>query len=448
MTEKERNRFRHWAARLKQEGYAQITFTAVDTYERFTSTSGTQIDRRQDAVDHLYIAEAAREGKRGCVYWTQLPQTEEMMARLKEAVKASGQEPKSLDRIGEGGCFSGREISMGFEPHEDILQKFLSTGEEAKEAPGRSHLTRLSYIQNQVDIYVCGEDGLEYGDTSGYHCLEVEHKLRQGKEAAVARMSCYCKAIRELSLKELVRAEARKAAQELGSRPVASGRYPVIFNNTVMAEMLEAYLPAFYGDWILSRRSFMAGRLGRRVAAVGVNVREVPALEQGRSCRQIDDEGYPVQEKYLIRDGIFTTALLNQRLAHLLKLRNTGNGFRSGPFNEDGIGVTNILLEGQAPCPPEQLLERLGCGLLITGVEGLMAGTDIRTGQFSLLVKGRKIENGRESGAFCQVTIAGNFFAMLEEIRMIGDDYAPTGPDSECVLAPSVFVGDLAVSGA
>ncbi len=447
LTEKERKQFKKQAALLKREGYSQIVFTAVDTYQRLTSTCGSSVDRRQDAQDHLYIAEAVRDGRKGCVYFTQLPQIPEMIPRLKEAIKASGAEKSAPDEENSPVRLMTGEPAMIWETHEAVTEDLLATVKAADQVPGQSLLTRLAYVQNEVDIYVCGGDGTEYGDTTGYHCLEVEHKMRRGKEAAVARMNCYCKAIRELALRDLIRIEARLAAQELGGKPVASGRYPVILKNTVMASMLEAFLPAFYGDWILSQRSYLAGKLGQRVASPCVNIREVPALAHGRSTRRIDDEGHPVREKDLILEGVFRTALLNQKLARMLQWENTGNGFRSGPFNDDGIGVTNILLKGQEPCPARKLFETFGSGLYVTGVEGLMAGTDIRTGRFSLLVKGRRIENGQKSGAFCQVTIAGNFFDMLKDIRGIANDYASTGPDSECVFAPSVWVGELTVSG-
>ena len=37
---------------------------------------------------------------------------------------------------------------------------------------------------------------------------------------------------------------------ENGAEPIASGQYPVILKNSVMAELLEAYIPAFYADRI------------------------------------------------------------------------------------------------------------------------------------------------------------------------------------------------------
>ena len=93
------------------------------------------------------------------------------------------------------------------------------------------------------------------------------------------------------------------------------------------------------------------------------------------------------------------------------------------------------------------LKKKMCHGILVTDVDGVFAGINVMTGTFSLIVKGRKIENGQETDAFCQVTIAGNFFDMLGQIQGIANDYISTYPDCASVIAPSVYVGELAVSG-
>ena len=53
----------------------------------------------------------------------------------------------------------------------------------------------------------------------------------------------------------------------------------------------------------------------------------------------------------------------------------------------------------------------------------------------------------RKLDAFCQVTIAGNFFDMLGQIQGIANDYISTYPDCASVIAPSCVCRELAVSG-
>ena len=59
-----------------------------------------------------------------------------------------------------------------------------------------------------------------------------------------------------------------------------SGQYPVILKNSVMAELLEAYIPAFYADRIKNERSALAGREGDKIASANVSLKEVPDLKE------------------------------------------------------------------------------------------------------------------------------------------------------------------------
>ena len=117
------------------------------------------------------------------------------------------------------------------------------------------------------------------------------------------------------------------------------------------------------------------------------------------------------------------------------------------------IGITNVILQSECDLVEKtessilDLKKKMCHGILVTDVDGVFAGINVMTGTFSLIVKGRKIENGRETDAFCQVTIAGNFFDMLGQIQGIANDYISTYPDCARVIAPSVYVGELAVSG-
>ena len=92
----------------------------------------------------------------------------------------------------------------------------------------------------------------------------------------------------------------------------------------------------------------------------------------------------------------------------------------------------------------DALLAAIGDGLLITGVEGLHAGADAVSGDFSLLAKGFVVQDGLRGRAVEQITVAGNFFAMLKQIRAVGSDIRfPSGGFG----APSVDVGTLSVAG-
>lgn len=448
----ERREFADLACKLKEAGYKQVSFQMIHTRMRVSGIRVDQTEYRRDASDKMYLAEAVKDGKKGRVYWTQMPHGEDLLRQLEENIEFLGEQCEAPVRMKAAEKCSGisemKDKEFLWEDHDDVCMRLLQVPETSCQVPHVSFAKSLSYEQHCTEICVLEADGNEYTDMTGYHCLKVGVTARRDGEASHAKACRYGRVLEEMYLGELISETAKEAAAGLGGKAAVSGYYPVILKNVVMAEILGAYLPAFYADRILDQRSPIAGCEGKQVAASDISIREVPMLKGGRVQRTIDDEGNPVQEKYLIRNGLFETELLNQKFSARMNRRCTGNGFKESPKSEVGIGVTNILLESDIHGGSlEELKKKMGRGILVTDVDGVFAGTDVMTGAFSLIVKGRKVEKGKDAGPFCQVTIAGNFFDMLRQIRSVGDDYACTDPECASVLTSSVYVGELAVSG-
>ncbi len=443
--EEEKRQLMHLARRLEEEGFTQVDFQVVDTYMRLTCVVGDQVERRQDAVDRLYMAEAVKEGKKAKVYFTRLADAAAALTGLK------GYRP--VEDVGRGQAHGHfRDLGMirtdfSWSDHQAAGDALLAAVSGACKG-GKGSRIKASYEQYRVDYQVLWADGSGYGDTTGYHCLYTEALAGQGKEQALERLYQYGEHLQRRAVNAQMQQTLRNAAAQLEPKPIASGTYPVVIKNTVMAQMLEGFLPAFYGDQILSKNSVLWQALRERIGDAQLEIREVPTLPGGRQRRRIDDEGQPVREKALVKDGVFTNLLLDHKLARLLKQESTGNGFRPMLQAERGIGVTNVILEGREAVPYQRLLSRMGQGLLITQVSEVAAGLDLSTGQFALPVKGQLVQGGRAGQAFHRGVLVGNFLDLLQGIVGIGNDHAATGPDQECVLAPSVSVREMTVLGA
>lgn len=247
----------------------------------------------------------------------------------------------------------------------------------------------------------------------------------------------------ELKMEAVAREAVEEACSLLGASPVETKKYPVILKNSVICEMLSMYLPSFGADTVRKNISKLAGQAGKEVASEIVNLVEDP---EGLNARSFDDEGTPTVKKYLIRDGILGEYLYNQAEALLAGKKSTGNGFKSSYRSVPAIGVTNLKLIGEEKSR-EMLIEELQDGLYITACDGMFAGADPVSGDFSLISKGYLVKNGKLDRAVNQIAVAGNFYDMLKNIRGIANDYLVTGGAEGIFEAPSVSVGELVVSG-
>ena len=86
----------------------------------------------------------------------------------------------------------------------------------------------------------------------------------------------------------------------------------------------------------------------------------------------------------------------------------------------------------------------MGDGLVITEVSGLHAGANPISGDFSLIAQGYTVKDGKKDQPVEQITVAGNFYQLLKNIRAVGSDL--TFPGSP-IGSPSVDVGEIAVAG-
>ena len=92
----------------------------------------------------------------------------------------------------------------------------------------------------------------------------------------------------------------------------------------------------------------------------------------------------------------------------------------------------------------DEVLNTLGEGLLITEFAGLHSGANAISGDFSLASKGFYIKDGKKAYPVDQITVAGNFFDLLKQITVVGDDL--TFPLSS-IGSPTVIATGLSVAG-
>ena len=125
-------------------------------------------------------------------------------------------------------------------------------------------------------------------------------------------------------------------------------------------------------------------------------------------------------------------------------MASTGNGFKAGLTGSVKTATTNFYLQ-KGEQTQKELFQQMNNGLFITGFMGLHAGTNAVSGDFSLSTEGFRIENGRIGQAVEQITVAGNFYRLLEEVEAVAEDlYFGAGGTG----SPSVLVRGMDIAGA
>ena len=281
------------------------------------------------------------------------------------------------------------------------------------------------------------------GDHRRSYCSVTAVPVARGGDGSLQRDYWFAVArslARLESPEEVGKVAAQRALRRLGARKVKTTRVPVVFD-PITAEALLGYLAeAVNGDAIYRGASFLAGKLGERVAGENVTVVDDGTLPGGFGSQPFDGEGVPTRRTPVLERGILKSYLLNAYTARKLGLKTTGNAAR-GLAGTPGISCGNFFLE-KGTKTPQQILAGVKEGLYLTDFLGF--GVNLVTGDFSRGASGLWIVNGEPAYPVEEITVAGNLREMLRNIAEIGNNLEFRGP----VAAPTLRIEGLTVAGA
>lgn len=231
---------------------------------------------------------------------------------------------------------------------------------------------------------------------------------------------------------------------KMGAKSVKAGTYKTILRN----EAFQQFFMVFFGNFLATTMqrglSLLADKEGTVIASDALTVKECPMLEKALTKIPFDDEGVLTTEKAIIDHGTFATALYDLKSANKAGRESTGNGFRAGSAVSEM--PTNLVVEaGEKDL--DGLMEEVGEGIMLTDLSGLHAGVNAISGDFSLLCEGYLIEGGKKGRPVEQITVAGNFYDVIKSIKSVGNDIINLPSGEGEFFTPSVFVGELAISG-
>ena len=232
---------------------------------------------------------------------------------------------------------------------------------------------------------------------------------------------------------------ARRALRRLNAVKVETQKVPVVFEPRTARSLLDNIFDAVHGMSVYRHESFLASKLGERVASENVTVVDDATLPGLFGTSPFDDEGAPSRRTVVIDRGVLKSYLLNTYAARKLGLKTTGNASR-GLAGNAGIGHGNFYLEAGVQSP-EQMIAGISNGFYVTELLGF--GVNIVTGDYSRGAAGLWIRNGELAFAVSEVTIAGNLKDMLMGIEAVGGDLEFRAS----IASPTLKIGDMTVAG-
>ena len=246
---------------------------------------------------------------------------------------------------------------------------------------------------------------------------------------------------------ELAREAVEEAISYFGAEPVKSGQYSVIFRNDAAADILGVFSGVFIADNVQKGLSLLKGKKGSKIASTAVTIKDAPLLKGGLCSVPFDAEGVATMDKDVVSDGVLTTYLYNLKTAFIDGVKSTGNASRGSYASKVSTSPANFFI---APGPKQLagIMKDMTDGLYITELQGLHSGANMVSGDFSLAAKGFLVKGGNLDRPVEDITVAGNFFELLQNILETADDLRfgmPSG--SACFGSPALLVSGLSIAG-
>ncbi len=300
---------------------------------------------------------------------------------------------------------------------------------------------------SETEVYMANTKGLEQSFERNGAVSFVSAVVREGEQIKTGMRMMFGNNWGEFDAERLAQDAVREATSLLGAKSVPSGNYPILLRHDVARDLLSTFASVFSAEAVQKGLSLLEGRLGQQIASPRLTLVDDPLLKNGGASASFDGEGVATRTKKVIEAGQLTTFLHNLKTAKKDGVESTGNASRPSFKSPVGISPTNFFIE-PGTLTYDELVTKMGDGIIIIDVQGLHSGANPVSGDFSLGAYGYLVENGQIVGPVEQITVAGNFFEVLETVEEIGSDLEFGSPGSRGhVGSPTLLIRHLSIAG-
>ena len=316
--------------------------------------------------------------------------------------------------------------------------------ENACKAADSRYLNGYNMVETtKHTVRIANSFGMDQTYTENFCDLYCGANVKEGDNVSTGGFVQISRDFDALDPDRLARDSVDQAVKGLNAEPVASGKYHVVFWNEALVSLLGVFSTVFSAETEQMGLSLLSGKLGETIAAPCVTLVDDPLRPDCLGSRPFDDEGVPSHQHMLVENGVFRTFLHNLKTARKAGVESTGNGSKADYSSPVRVAPSNLYFEPGA-LSFEELLSQVGDGIVITEVSGLHAGANPVSGDFSLLSKGYTLKDGKRDQPLERITVAGNFYELLKNIRAFASDLRfPNG----ALGSASADAGEMTVSG-
>ena len=298
----------------------------------------------------------------------------------------------------------------------------------------------VEYSESEESVTILNSKGLKLAQKSNYFVYVGQAIAREGTQTKSGYELFLDNDFSKFNVSELAKEVVENTVNQLGGEACESSTYKAVLSPDVVKAFLTFYVGNADAEEVQKRSSLFIGKLNQQIASKKITIEDKP-LKRNVFSRWFDDEGVATYNKPIIKNGVLQTYLYNLTTAAKEGVESTGNASRGG--SKMGVGTFFLELK-PGNKPQEELFKDVNDGVYITDVQGLHAGLNPQSGNFSLQSTGFLIKNGKKDRPLDVITVSGNLMDIFRDVIEVGNDTRvfPSG-----IACSSLLVKKIVVSG-
>ena len=298
----------------------------------------------------------------------------------------------------------------------------------------------VEYSESQESVTIMNSKGLKLAQKSNYFVYVGQAVAREGSQTKSGYELFLENDFAKFDVQKLAKEVVQNTVDQLGGEACDSKTYQAVLSPNAVKSLLSFFVGYADAEDVQKQSSLFIGKLGQKVASRKITLEDKP-LKRNIFSRWFDDEGVATYNKAIIKQGVLQTYLYNLTTAAKDGVATTGNASRGG----SKMGISTFFLELKpGKKSQEELFQQVGNGVYITDVQGLHAGLNPQSGNFSLQSTGFLIKDGKQDRGLDVITVSGNLLDLFNDVQEVGADQRvfPSG-----IACSSLLIKKIVVSG-
>jgi PmbA protein len=209
---------------------------------------------------------------------------------------------------------------------------------------------------------------------------------------------------------EVAAGALERALARLGSAKAPSARKTMVVDREAGSGILRFLFGALSAQAVQQRRSFLAERGGAALASPLLTIVDDPFVPRGLGSRLWDGEGIAARRLPIVEAGVLRNFYVDTYYGRKLGWAPTTGGPSNLVFTPGERDLAGLLADAND-------------GFYVTSWLG--GNADAASGDFSIGIRGHRIERGRVGAPVSEMNVTGNYLDLLANLVAVGSDPYP-----------------------